>query len=495
MDPESWKMAATNFKFLNRQNDMTAPKNLQVYHGKYINTERFVKRTTNVLISEGTAKLEGRYIHANRKANYGHGLISVEQGEIKKACSVESRTTTVKRYSINKWAELVPDQMDHRENVALSTYSKDSKNVKSPFGVEVKRFPTQTRVDSRTFIPQREKTNSQVFRDDIKVNASSCTDAKDPVSVLCNRTKVHSGKTRIKNESILQSTEDVHCEDSSLYLGIPFHHSLKRIMVQNNVPHHSGTSEQWKRIKISGQESSVRTMDRVHQKMFDQHRLPYKEIPTVSGAFTHTDNGKPVACRATVNRMQRDKFRNSLPDKTKGDHAVSKQKDKPVGSSTYRRFLLIDSQGLPYTVVVEEPKSTKLSSPSIESSSNSTHIDGSKSLAPRKVYKCPVCFRIFEYLSYLQRHSIAHSQQKPHVCKICGKAFKRTSHLTRHKYTHFGGKPCQCQICQRRFRDAGELIRHQQSHNGERPHQCEVCNMRFGEHSSLQRHMLSKHIK
>ncbi|CAI9565326.1 unnamed protein product [Staurois parvus] len=176
-----------------------------------------------------------------------------------------------------------------------------------------------------------------------------------------------------------------------------------------------------------------------------------------------------------VSSIQRDKYIRLPPDETKGERAVSIPKDKS-GSSTFRRFLLIDSQGLPYTVVVDI-----------------AHVDVSKSAAPRKVYKCPVCFRIFEYLSYLQRHSIAHSQQKPHVCKICGKAFKRTSHLTRHKYTHFGGKPCQCQICHRRFRDIGELTRHQQSHTGERPHQCEVCHMRFGERSTLQRHMLAKH--
>ncbi|XP_063798784.1 zinc finger protein 99-like [Pseudophryne corroboree] len=494
MDPESWKMAATNFKFLNQGSDTTARKTLQVYHGKYLTTERFVKRTTSVLRNEESAKLEARYIHASRKASHSHYPMSVEHGEVKRAFSEESRTNASNKYSINKWAESVPNQTHRRENVALTAYSRDSHNLKSPFGVEVKRSPVLMRDASRTFIPQREKTNSQIFREGVKAYAATYTDAKDSVSVLCNRTKVPGGKHRLINTTPLQGNEEVHCEDKR-YLGIPFNHSHKRIMVQNNVPHHSETSGPWKRMKINDQESSARTTDRVHQKMFEQHRLPYKDIPSGSGAFTHTDGGKTVACRSTVNRIQRDKCRSSLTDKTKGELTVSKQKDKPIGSSTFRRFLLIDSQGLPYTVVVEEPKSTKLSNPINEYSSDSTHAGVSKSLAPRKVYKCPVCFRIFEYLSYLQRHSIAHSQQKPHVCKICGKAFKRTSHLTRHKYTHFGGKPFQCQICQRRFRDAGELTRHQQSHTGERPHQCEVCNMCFGEHSTLQRHMLSKHMK
>ncbi|NXI12719.1 ZN581 protein, partial [Irena cyanogastra] len=51
-------------------------------------------------------------------------------------------------------------------------------------------------------------------------------------------------------------------------------------------------------------------------------------------------------------------------------------------------------------------------------------------------FACPECGRSFAYLSYLQRHSIAHSPLKPHLCRTCGKAFKRASHLERHRGTH-----------------------------------------------------------
>uniref|UniRef100_A0A8C3FAD2 Zinc finger protein 581 n=1 Tax=Chrysemys picta bellii TaxID=8478 RepID=A0A8C3FAD2_CHRPI len=156
-------------------------------------------------------------------------------------------------------------------------------------------------------------------------------------------------------------------------------------------------------------------------------------------------------------------------------HAPAAAGPEQGEAARYGRYLLIDSQGLPYTVLVEEAGAA------------------GERAGLRKVYCCPVCSRTFEYLSYLQRHSITHSEHKPHVCRACGKAFKRTSHLERHKYTHAGRKPHQCPICQRSFRDAGELAHHQRVHTGERPFQCEDCHMRFGERNTLQRHIRRKH--
>ncbi|XP_048373930.1 zinc finger protein 581-like [Sphaerodactylus townsendi] len=173
---------------------------------------------------------------------------------------------------------------------------------------------------------------------------------------------------------------------------------------------------------------------------------------------------------------------------------AGKRAHVPVGATSLEqgetsrlgRYLLIDSQGLPYTVLVEEGVGT--------AGSTTGSPEGGGNGGPlRKVYCCPVCSRTFEYLSYLQRHSITHSESKPHVCRACGKAFKRTSHLERHKYTHSGRKPHQCPICQRSFRDSGELSHHQRVHTGERPYQCEACHMRFGERNTLQRHIRRKH--
>ncbi|XP_018415066.1 PREDICTED: zinc finger protein 527-like [Nanorana parkeri] len=477
MDPESWRMAATNLKFLNQQKNVTVPRTLQVNHSKYLSTER-LKKTAIVMAKEEPARLEGRLLHVEGRTSYRCGRISLDQGEVNKGYGEDSRKIMVSKHSVNKWVNLVPNSLDHRGNVALITYGSSVQKFKAPYEMELKKLPTLNKEITRSFITKQEKTYSQVFRKDVKISASNCSNAKDPAC------KVFGDKVTVKTEPILVEDDDVHDEDSSLYPGIPFHPSHKRVARLNHAPFQGGTSEPLKRMKLSGQEALMRSAERFNQKMLNQQRIQYKELPAASGTFMQNDIG--------VSSIQRDKYVRIPPDDSKGELAISVPKEKS-GSSTFRRFLLIDSQGLPYTVVVEESKTSKDNIPTNDSSSDLTHIDVSKSVAPRKVYKCPVCFRIFEYLSYLQRHSIAHSQQKPHVCKICGKAFKRTSHLTRHKYTHFGGKPCQCQICHRRFRDIGELSRHQLSHTGERPHQCEVCHMRFGERNTLQRHMLAKH--
>uniref|UniRef100_A0A4W4FR40 C2H2-type domain-containing protein n=1 Tax=Electrophorus electricus TaxID=8005 RepID=A0A4W4FR40_ELEEL len=133
--------------------------------------------------------------------------------------------------------------------------------------------------------------------------------------------------------------------------------------------------------------------------------------------------------------------------------------------------LLIDDQGIPYTLTP----------------------DGQKALGPRRILYCQYCPRVFYYLSDLERHSITHSQNKPHVCQLCGKAFKRSSHLERHKHIHTGQRNFVCQLCPRRFREAAELTRHQRVHTGEKPFQCLLCHMRFAERNTLRRHTKRKH--
>ncbi|XP_077313418.1 uncharacterized protein LOC143934039 [Lithobates pipiens] len=477
MDPEGWRMAATNLKFLNQQKELTLPRTLQVNHSKYLSMER-LKKTAIVMAKEEPAQLESRSLHVEGRTSYRCGRVSFDQGEMNKGYGEESRKVMVNKHSVNKWVNLGPDSLDHRENVAFITYGNSVQNFKAPYEMQLKKLPTRNKEITCSYITKQEKTHSPMLRGGAKISASKCSNAKDPAF------KVSKDKISIKTEPILIEDDDHNNEDSSFYHGIPFHPSHKRVVRLNNVPYQGGTSQPLRRMKLSGQESLVCTAERLNQKMLHQQHIQYKELPAASGNFMQNDSA--------VSSIQKDKYIRLPPEEPKGELAGSMPKDKS-GSSTFRRFLLIDSQGLPYTVVVEESKTAKDNTPTNDYSSDITHVNVSKSAAPRKVYKCPVCFRIFEYLSYLQRHSIAHSQQKPHVCKICGKAFKRTSHLTRHKYTHFGGKPCQCQTCHRRFRDIGELTRHQLSHTGERPHQCEVCHMRFGERSTLQRHMLAKH--
>ncbi|XP_051846071.1 zinc finger protein 524 [Antechinus flavipes] len=136
--------------------------------------------------------------------------------------------------------------------------------------------------------------------------------------------------------------------------------------------------------------------------------------------------------------------------------------------------LLIDAQGVPYTV----PQAGE---------------EGGGSRARRAPHFCPVCLRAFPYLSDLERHRISHSELKPHTCPACGKAFKRASHLRRHRNIHAGLRPFHCALCPRRFREAGELAHHGRVHSGERPYQCPICRLRFTEGNTLRRHARRKH--
>ncbi|XP_075771308.1 uncharacterized protein LOC142823789 [Pelodiscus sinensis] len=141
-------------------------------------------------------------------------------------------------------------------------------------------------------------------------------------------------------------------------------------------------------------------------------------------------------------------------------------------------LLLIDAQGVPYTVSRRDLEAGPAVAP-----------------PPRRVHCCPVCRRAFLYLSDLERHRISHSEHKPHLCRACGKAFKRASHLQRHRHIHTGERPFRCAICQKGFRESGELLRHQRVHTGEKPYQCPLCRLRFTERTTLRRHAKRKHAR
>ncbi|KAM4825828.1 zinc finger protein 524 isoform 2-T2 [Thomomys bottae] len=148
----------------------------------------------------------------------------------------------------------------------------------------------------------------------------------------------------------------------------------------------------------------------------------------------------------------------------------------PVDSGGASDLLLIDDQGVPYTV------------------SEGDMAGSPQGSGPRRApHFCPVCLRAFPYLSDLERHSISHSELKPHECKDCGKSFKRSSHLRRHSNIHAGLRPFRCPLCPRCFREAGELAHHQRIHSGERPYQCPLCPVRFTEANTLRRHYKRKH--
>ncbi|KAL8176679.1 UNVERIFIED_CONTAM: hypothetical protein K2H54_037464, partial [Gekko kuhli] len=249
----------------------------------------------------------------------------------------------------------------------------------------------------------------------------------------------------------------------------------KEILME--MPRHSKSTEDphkpAKTMECSSPQNPTSNLGHIKLELEDEEvqisppKLSRPPVPSPAGALLQGLNGLPGAGK-----------RAHIPVGTTGMEQGE--------TSRLGRCVLIDSQGLPSTILVEEGVV------SAEATAGSTE-DGGSGGALHKVYCCPVCSRTFEYLSYLQRHSITHSESKPHVCRACGKAFKRTSHLERHEYTHSGCKPYECAICHRSFRDSGELLHHQWLHTGNWPYKCEACHMSFVEHSTLQRHVLRKH--
>ncbi|XP_006868348.1 PREDICTED: zinc finger protein 524 [Chrysochloris asiatica] len=164
------------------------------------------------------------------------------------------------------------------------------------------------------------------------------------------------------------------------------------------------------------------------------------------------------------------------PSRSGQEPLLSQGVSSPVGSGGGSDLLLIDDQGVPYTV------------------SEGSVTGRPEGASPKKApHFCLVCLRAFPYLSDLERHSISHSELKPHECKDCGKAFKRSSHLRRHCNIHAGLRPYRCPLCPRSFREAGELAHHHRVHSGERPFQCPICRLRFTEANTLRRHAKRKH--
>ncbi|XP_029441162.1 LOW QUALITY PROTEIN: zinc finger and BTB domain-containing protein 17-like [Rhinatrema bivittatum] len=392
-----------------------------------------------------------------------------------------------------------------RGKIDVSKYSRGTDSVKVPvFGrtqnMEMKHWPGQVRSPACRFLPQ--KTNSRVLA--LGANAAAIK-GPPPISRHPALLKTLNGHCAMNQSALFvggsgqpsSSRHPVASLESSLY------HGEGKMAIQSAKETLVSAGEAYQGVRVNRQALLLRKDSIAHLSCEDSSRMAQEHKPAGSQGtrrsvsadrlnFISQKMGGIQPIRLYKEKSQRDSGDQGGTGAVGTTRSNVRSPTIPERGEQPGRFLLIDSKGLPYTVFLRESKSSgpRAAGSGMEAANHWVEAPA----APRKLYSCPVCSRVFEYLSYLQRHSITHSEQKPHICQECGKAFKRTSHLERHKYTHAGAKPHRCPICQRSFRDAGELAHHQRVHTGERPYQCEVCHMRFGERNTLQRHARRKHL-
>ena len=123
-----------------------------------------------------------------------------------------------------------------------------------------------------------------------------------------------------------------------------------------------------------------------------------------------------------------------------------------------------------------------------------------KKLAAHTLHQCSICQKKLSCRSYLRRHLVSHTGEKPFKCETCQRDFSHRSNLHRHMLTHTGEKPHQCSVCLKSFSQLGHLQCHSLIHpeqhlssinSGKKIHECHYCHKKFAFASLLRQHLLT----
>uniref|UniRef100_A0A8B9MLX1 C2H2-type domain-containing protein n=1 Tax=Accipiter nisus TaxID=211598 RepID=A0A8B9MLX1_9AVES len=104
---------------------------------------------------------------------------------------------------------------------------------------------------------------------------------------------------------------------------------------------------------------------------------------------------------------------------------------------------------------------------------------------------CTRCRRHFAPRGSLASQQQSQGRGKSYICSDCGKSFVCHSWLVRHQMTHTGERPYKCS---ENFGRHADLVRHQRTHTGERPYKCTECEKSFMEKPRLTNHLRTHNI-
>ena len=109
------------------------------------------------------------------------------------------------------------------------------------------------------------------------------------------------------------------------------------------------------------------------------------------------------------------------------------------------------------------------------------------------MHHCHICSYVGKFPSYLARHMLCHSCEKPITCNLCGSKFKETCAYRLHMKEKHGPRAHVCHICGLEFQYQRVLERHLLCHEDIKPFSCSTCGYKCKRKQDLRRHTRAMH--